>query len=79
MNPRKLDHGFRMISAEIPYTLPSGQEENDVPIFWHLLIIPSPSAYMMEPLSGAFVVPLQEPLTQRVLGTVMGGILPKSQ
>ena len=37
VNPRKLEHGFRMISAGIPYTLPLGQEENDVPSFWLLL------------------------------------------
>ena len=37
VNPRKLEHGFRMISAGIPYTLPQGQEENDVPTFWLLL------------------------------------------
>ena len=37
VNPRKLEHGFRRIRAGIPYTLPSGQEENDVPTFWLLL------------------------------------------
>ena len=37
VNPRKLEHGFRMMSAGIPYTLPLGQEENDVPSFWLLL------------------------------------------
>ena len=46
VNPRKLEHGFRMISAGIPYTLPLGQEENDVPSFWLLLyyLITSPSS-----------------------------------
>ena len=34
---RKLEHGFRRISARIPYTLPKGHEENDVPTFWLLL------------------------------------------
>ena len=33
VNPRKLEHGFRMISAGIPYTFPQGQEEHDVPNF----------------------------------------------
>ena len=37
MNPKKLERGFRMISAGIPKTLPYGQEENDVPTFWLLL------------------------------------------
>ena len=37
MNPRKLEHGFRRISARIPYTLPEGHEDNDVPTFWLLL------------------------------------------
>ena len=37
VNPRKLEHGFKMICAGIPYTLPSGHEENDVPTFWPLL------------------------------------------
>ena len=36
-NPRKLEHGFRRISARIPYTLPQGHEANDVPTFWLLL------------------------------------------
>ena len=34
---RNLEHGFRRISARIPYTLPSGHEDNDVPTFWLLL------------------------------------------
>ena len=37
VNPRKLEHGFKMICAGIPYTLPSGHKENDVPTFWLLL------------------------------------------
>ena len=39
-NPRKLEHGFRMISARIPYTLPQGHEDNNVPTFF-LLLYPS--------------------------------------
>ena len=36
VNPRKLEQGsrLRMINAGIPYTVPYGHEENDVPIFW---------------------------------------------
>ena len=34
---RKLEHGFRRISAGIPYTLPDRHEDNDVPTFWLLL------------------------------------------
>ena len=30
-NPRKLEHGFRMISARIPIILPSGHEAYNVP------------------------------------------------
>ena len=37
MNPRKLEHGFRMISAGAPSALPSGHEDNDVPTFWLVL------------------------------------------
>ena len=37
VNPRMLEHGFRMISAGIPYTLREGQKENEVPTFWLLL------------------------------------------
>ena len=37
VNPRKLEHEFRMISARIPSTLPPGNEDNDVPTFWLLL------------------------------------------
>ena len=37
MKPRKLEHGLRMISAGIPYALPSGHGDNDVPTFWILL------------------------------------------
>ena len=37
VDPRKLEHGFRRISARIPYTLPQGHEDNDVPTFWLLL------------------------------------------
>ena len=33
VNPRKLEHGFRRISAMIPYTLPEGHEDTHVPIF----------------------------------------------
>ena len=36
-NPRKLEHECRMIRAGIPYTLPEGREDNDVPTFWLLL------------------------------------------
>ena len=34
---RKLEHGFRRIRARIPFHLPSGHEDNDVPTFWLLL------------------------------------------
>ena len=34
---RKLEHGFRRISARIPYILPLRHEDNDVPTFWLLL------------------------------------------
>ena len=37
MNPRKLECGFRVMSAGIPYTLPEGHEDNDVETFWLLL------------------------------------------
>ena len=37
VNFRKLEHGFRIIIAGIPSTLPLGQEDNDVPTFWFLL------------------------------------------
>ena len=37
VKPRKLQHGFRMVLAGIPYTLPDGREENDVPTFWLVL------------------------------------------
>ena len=33
VNPRKLEHRFRMIHAGIPYALLYGQEDNDVPTF----------------------------------------------
>ena len=33
VNPRELDHGFRMTSAGIPSTLPQGHENNDVLTF----------------------------------------------
>ena len=36
---RKLEHDFRSISARIPYTLPRGHEDNDVPTFWLLLYL----------------------------------------
>ena len=35
VNPRKLEHGFRMIVAGIPFSL--GHEDNDVPTFSLLL------------------------------------------
>ena len=37
VDPRKLEHGLRRISARIPYTLPYWHEDNDVPTFWLLL------------------------------------------
>ena len=37
MNPRKLEHGFRRISAGIPYTLFYGHEANNVPTSWDLV------------------------------------------
>ena len=37
MNPRKLEHGFRRFGAGIPYSLPEGNEDIDVPTFWLLL------------------------------------------
>ena len=37
VNPRKLEHGFRMISSGIPSKSPEGHEDNDVPTFWLLL------------------------------------------
>ena len=36
MNPRKLEHRFRMILAGIPYTFLCGHQGNDVPTFWLL-------------------------------------------
>ena len=36
MNPRKLEHGFRMISAGIHSAFRQGYEDSDVPIFWRL-------------------------------------------
>ena len=30
VNPRKLEHGLRMISGRIPDTLPEGHEDNDL-------------------------------------------------
>ena len=39
VNPRKLEHRFRRISARIPYTLHEGHEANDVPTFWLLLYV----------------------------------------
>ena len=33
MTPRKLEHGFRMISAGILTTLPQGDGDGDVPTF----------------------------------------------
>ena len=36
-NPRKLEHGFRRISARIPFILPEGHEDTHVPTFWLLL------------------------------------------
>ena len=37
MNPRKLEHRFRMILAGIPYAFLYGHQDNDVPTFWLLL------------------------------------------
>ena len=37
MNPRKLEHGFRMICAGVVSTLVSGHEDNDGTTFWLLL------------------------------------------
>ena len=37
VHPKKLEHGFGMIRAGIPYTSPSGYEDSDVPTFWLLL------------------------------------------
>ena len=37
VNPRKLEHEFRMIRAGNPYTLLYGHWDNDVPAFWLLL------------------------------------------
>ena len=37
VNPRKLEHGFRMILAGIPYALHQVHEDNDVPTCWLLL------------------------------------------
>ena len=34
MNPRKLEHRFRMILAGIPYAFLYGLQDNDVPTFW---------------------------------------------
>ena len=34
MNPRKLEHGCRMVSAGIPS---QGHEDDDSPLFWLLL------------------------------------------
>ena len=39
VNPRKLEHRFRMILAGIPYALLYGQQDNDVPTFWLLLYL----------------------------------------
>ena len=39
MKPRKLEHGFRRFGARIPYSLPEGHEDIDVPTFWLLLYI----------------------------------------
>ena len=39
MNPGKLEHGFWRINAGIPYTLPSGHEDIDVPTVWLLLYV----------------------------------------
>ena len=37
VNPRKLEHGKRMLGAGVPYFIPQGYEGNDVPTFWLLL------------------------------------------
>ena len=34
---RKLEHGFRRISARTPYILPLRHGDNDVPTLWLLL------------------------------------------
>ena len=47
MNPRKLEHGFRMIGAGIPSALPEGYEDNDVPTF--CLLNPQPETLDPEP------------------------------
>ena len=63
VNPRKLEHGFRTISAVIPYTLPYKQEENVVPSFWLVLY-------------WAPVGPDMQHQLKKVLGTVAGEYLP---
>ena len=42
VNPRKLESGYRMIHAGIPYALPYMHEDNDVPTFRLLLYIAIP-------------------------------------
>ena len=45
MNPGKLEDGFWRINAGIPYTLPYGHEDIDVPTFWLLLYSLGPRVY----------------------------------
>ena len=37
MSPGRLQRGFRMMSAGIPYTVPQGHQDNDVPTVCLLL------------------------------------------
>ena len=41
VNPRKLEHGFKMTSAGIPYVLPEGHADIDVPTLWLFLPLES--------------------------------------
>ena len=57
---RKLEHGFRRFGAGIPYSLPEGNEDIDVPTFWLLLyrddswdpFPPFPTKHLGEDWSG---------------------------
>ena len=51
VNPRKLEHGFRMICARIPSTSPSGHEDNDVPTFRLLLQTPELAVFLWRSFS----------------------------